>query len=364
MNRRLLPPLLTLLCLTLSTPAQEPHRTGSFTATFTDRSPLSAIPDVGKRMGWTTDMMKRSKSGDNPLELEYDLSNESFEILVPTTYAQSDPWGLFVFINPGPTGRPHRQDWLPILEKHKLILIAPNKAGNHRAVWIRMALALDAAHNMKQRYTLDDRRTYVAGVSGGGRTASFLGVCFPDVFTGGFYMIGCNMYKQLPSTEQPGKYFAKAFSAPPAQLFTLAKKRSRHVLLTGDTDANREQTKVNHDAMVKDGFAHATYFQVPGMGHEAPSAEWFEKAILELDKFPPVAAPPATRPATPRTRTAAATSKPPADPAASLLSVARTYIANKRYPQARDRLNRILRDHPTTPAAAEAKKLLEEIDGK
>src|SRR5687768_6416416 len=133
--------LVALLCLPFPTRAQEPHRTGSFTATFTERSPLSAIPDVGKRMGWSTDMMKRSKSGDNPLELEYDLSNESFDILVPATYTQSDPWGLFVFINPGSGGRPHRQEWLTVLEKHKLILIAPNKAGNNRAVWIRMALA-------------------------------------------------------------------------------------------------------------------------------------------------------------------------------------------------------------------------------
>ena len=358
-----------IVCLCVSASAQEAHRTGSFSTTFTDRSPLSPIPDVGRRMGWTTDMMKRSKSGDNSLELEYDLAKETFEILVPSSYAPTEKWGLFVFVNAGPSGKLHKSDWLPVLEKHKLIWIGANKSGNSRAVWIRMALALDAAHNMKQRYTLDERRTYIAGGSGGGRTASFLGICFPDVFQGGFYMIGSNMYKQLPSTEQQGKFFAKAFSAPPAQYFTLAKKQSRHVLLTGDTDGNREQTKVNYDAMVKDGFTHATYFQVPGMGHQTPDAEWFEKGVIELDKFlPPAAATPSTpttRPTrAPPTKPTTAATTTTTDPANSLLSVAKIYITSKRYDDARTRLNKIIRDHPTTPAAAEANKLLKEIEAK
>jgi poly(3-hydroxybutyrate) depolymerase len=362
MDRHALVSFVALLCLTASAQAQEPHKTGTFSATFAERSPLSPVPDVGKRMGWTTDMMKRSKSGDNSLELEYDLNNESFEIVVPSSYTPAEKWGLFVFVNAGPGGKLHHQDWLAVLEKHKLIWIGANKSGNNRAVWIRMALALDAAHNMKQRYNLDDRRTYIAGGSGGGRTASFLGICFPDVFHGGFYMIGSNMYKQLPSTEQPGKFFAKAFSAPPPSIFTLAKNRSRHVLLTGDTDANREQTKVNHEAMVKDGFAHATYFQVPNMGHQTPDAEWFEKGIIELDKLPAErAAIPDKRPARPSTKPSNPTT---ADPANSLLGVAKIYITSKRYGDARDRLNKIIRDHPTTPAAAEAEKLLDEIRSK
>src|SRR3712207_8867036 len=34
---------------------------------------------------------------------------------------------------------------------------------------------------------------------------------------------------------------------------------------------------------VKDGFAHVTYLEVPGMAHVHPPAEWFEKGLEFLD---------------------------------------------------------------------------------
>src|SRR5439155_25600624 len=97
----------------------------------------------------------------------------------------------------------------------------------------------------------------------------------------------------------------------------------------------------------KEGYQHVTLLQVPGMGHEIPEAEWFEKGILALDEIPPrPAAPP---PATVKVATTLPTTQrpqtEPIDPsrdAERLLSLAESYIANGAYASARTRLEKII----------------------
>jgi hypothetical protein len=55
------------------------------------------------------------------------------------------------------------------------------------------------------------------------------------------------------------------------------------VVLTGQNDPNREQTKVNAEAFRKDGFQHLCYIEVPAMGHQPPDGEWFDKGIEALE---------------------------------------------------------------------------------
>jgi biotin carboxyl carrier protein len=78
--------------------------------------------------------------------------------------------------------------------------------------------------------------------------------------------------------------------------------------------------------------------------------------------------PRATPPARPGPSAAAPTSAPSglsdADKAAYDLSVAKDYLAFKRYDAARSRLQAIVDTYPTTPAADEARRLLNDIEGK
>ncbi len=252
-------------------------RTGAYAVVFTERAAASDIEAMGRRLGWTARSIE--KSGQ---ERDYDLAKESFEVCVPESYHGDVGWGLFVYVSPGASGSVPPA-WRGVLEKHKLIWVAPNRAGNERAVWCRVGLAINAAVNMRKRYKVDEDRVYIGGVSGGGRIASMAGVCYPDLFCGAYPMIGCNFYRTLPSVEQAGRVFRQTFTLPPAHLMEWAKKRSRLVLLTGQSDPNREQTKVNSEAFKKDGFQHVRYIEVPGMGHQAPDAEWFEKGIEALE---------------------------------------------------------------------------------
>jgi hypothetical protein len=347
--------------------AQADAKTGAFQTTFTERSPQSAIEYQARRFGWNITQLRASE-----YEKDYDLSAESFEVNVPETYKAGDGWGLFVWVSPGGRGNLHG-GWSEVLEKHKLIWIGPNKVGNERAVWCRMGLAIDAVFNMKKQYDIAPNRVYIAGASGGGRVSSMLGVCYPDVFKGGMYIIGCNYYREMTAPNTGGKVWHRGYAPPPADILAQAKKNVSHALLTGETDGNREQIKIYYEQFKKDGFLHVTYIEVPGMGHQPPNAEWFEKGLLAAmeDITPP---PAAVAPAkTDPPRSAQQKEKPapnppvsakgtPAEEADKLLRNAKVYIENQLFKQARERLQNILTSYPDTPAAKEAKDLLKQIE--
>jgi Esterase PHB depolymerase len=337
--------------------------TGHSLVTFADRSPLSTNQEICARMGWPL-LEEEAAKGD------YKLTDESFELYVPSTYTGEKPFGLFVFVNPGGNGSLkgyERLGWKEIIDKHELIWIGPNKVGNDRLVRPRMGLTIDAAINIQTRYKIDPKRVYVAGVSGGGRVASMLGVGFSDVFKGGFYIIGCNFYRQEKSIEQDGIY-KRSYFVPPTRYYVMAKKDCKHVFLTGDTDPNRDQTRVYYNAFKRDGFEHITYFQVPGMGHAPPPQDWFAKGIDALDAE--VTAPPAATALAPRAAAVKpapappATQRTPADDAQKLLAQANLFISNKLYDLAREKLRYIIVKFPDTPAAAQAERQLEELRDK
>ena len=340
-------------------------KTGSFTLTFTDRSDQATNAFIATRMGWKI-------SEEEAKKLDYNLADESFEVYVPQDYTDEKPFGLLVFVNPHPSGRP-MQNYLPLLDKHHLIYVGPNKAGNDRVTGPRMGLAIDAAANMRARYKIDPDRVYVSGISGGGRVASMLDIGFADVFRGGgFYIIGCNFYREEQTPEKT--FYRRGYNPPPANILKIARKQSKHVFLTGDNDGNREQTEIYYKAFKRDGFEHITYLQVPGMGHQPPDAEWFEKGLVALEE--PVATPAAAKVAAaasnviapkPTSRPAPVATTQPTDPKAiaqQLLGTAKLYVDNKQYERGREKLAWIVQHYPDTPAGQEAKKLLSTLAGK
>lgn len=251
----------------------QPPRTGSFTATFTQRSPASAISKMKARMRYAT-----AEPAD-----EYELADESFEIYVPSNYDPAKAYGLIVWSSPTDAGSPLPQ-WLPILDKHDLIWIGANKAGNDRIGWYRFGLALDAAFNMKQQYHIDPDRVYISGMSGGGRISSRMGVAYADEFSGAFPIVGCDFYRRIPVPDQPGKVYLERYQPPAGNIFQKALKHNRYVLLTGSEDFNRTETQTIYEkGFVKEHFSFVTYLEVPGMAHALPPADWFEKGIDALD---------------------------------------------------------------------------------
>jgi hypothetical protein len=275
----LLPALAALAALAAQA---EPPQVGSFKIAFTEHHPLASIREYTSRCRWTPEQIKKI----DPAGGVYDLAQESFQVHVPERYRPGTPWGLLVSISAGNDGSVP-SDWTAILSERQLLWIGANQSGNERLVWYRTNLALDAVHNMKKRYTIDEERIYVTGESGGGRSASRTALGYPDVFSGGIFMIGCDYFRNVKTLE-PGKngVFPAAFPEPGSSLLGRAKSEGRFVILTGEKDMNRIPCESMAKAFRDDRFVHLTLLLVPGMGHErpvGPNAPWFEKALGTLD---------------------------------------------------------------------------------
>ena len=222
------------------------------------------------------------------------VAEPTYELYVPPEAGPGGKYGLLVWISAGGSGKVPREDWLKVLDRHHLLWVGPNHVGNETDALLRAYVALEAVRNAKREFPIDDARVYVAGISGGGRIASHAALVAADTFTGGFYFVGCDFYRDVPvvPNDKHGKYYRGFWRKPDPKILKLARQH-RYVLLTGSDDFNRGNTHAVHDGYRKAGFDEVVLFDVPGLGHTLPNAEWFEKGIKVLD-----GAPPTTKPAT------------------------------------------------------------------
>jgi len=258
--------------------ASQPHKKGRFTAVFEQYSPLSDANSIMDRT------RVRPKNGLDKKH-QYDIAQESFEVYVPDCYDSNTPFGLLVWISASPSGSiEHFRDPKQLMDKHKLIWVGANKSGNDTSTYERrIPLALDAAYNMQKLYNIDPNRVYVGGISGGGRVASITAFHHSDVYAGGIFVIGANFWEDMAVPDQNSHFRIGASRPLPRYLFR-AKTFGRYVLLTGDNDGNRLQMHTYYEQGFSKCLDNVLYIQVPGMGHEVPPADEFEKALQYLDK--------------------------------------------------------------------------------
>jgi len=268
-----------LLALVLLAQDPDAHRVGDFTISFKERHPLSALKELCRRQGWNIAEVRKNEPGLEGLKIE----DESFAVTVPETYTREKSFGLLVWISPADSGMVPRE-WLETLAKRNLIAVGANNSGNSRGVGYRIGFALDAVHNLSRLYSIDPKRIYISGFSGGGRTASRVGLTFADIFGGGIYQGGMDFYKAVADPADAKKEFRPLFVKPEGDLLKKMKTESRHVVLVGQEDFNRPSSKAIFDVMTKrEGFTRATYVEMPGKGHEPADAETLGKALDTLD---------------------------------------------------------------------------------
>lgn len=270
----------------------EPHRRGAYRTAFPAelRSPLSDPGVVLARYGGEPEEVLEV----DPSLGRYELPEETFEIYVPEGYRPAAEggggWGLLVWVSPtasggidgqGGLGDPERR---AVLDEEGLLWVGANDAGNPRFTWNRVGLALDAAHAMAELYDLDPARVYAAGYSGGGRIASALALLFPEVFRGALALFGASFFRPVPVPDRPGSHWPPAFPAPPEETLRALRAESRMVLLTGERDFNRAQTRAVARALEEDGFRRVTYLEVPGATHhDLPDTDWLRRALRALE---------------------------------------------------------------------------------
>jgi predicted esterase len=243
------------------------HRTGEFNAVLSVRSPESEASRWADRFQF-------------PGALEnwdYDLATESFSFYVPPDYEpEGEPYGVLVWVSAFDGGA-IPPDFQALLDERRLIWIGPNNAGNARHLFPRMGLVLDAAENVTRFYNVDPDRIFVSGLSGGGKVAAYQAVGYPDVFAGGYPLIGMLTYLNVPFESNPGQ-LVQRFARPAEDLLERA-RRQPLVIMTGSGDFNREECRLTAEAYERDGFTDLHLLDIEGMGHEMPTAENFSRGL-------------------------------------------------------------------------------------
>lgn len=265
-----------LLCFSSAAQAQDradrpdalvPHRTGAFEAVLTERSPESG---AGR---WS----ERFQFGGNLTNWDYDLATESFSIYVPPDYdARGEAYGALIWLSPLASGA-IPESFQNVLDERHLIWIGPNNAGNDRHIFVRSGMALDAALNIQRAYHVDPARVFVSGLSGGGRVAAMQAVDYPDVFSGGFPIIGVTTYLDVPLTSSPGQAVLRFL--PPAPHLLQRAMGQPFVIMTGSGDFNREECRLVADAYRRAGFSDVHLLDIEGMGHQMPTSEDFARGL-------------------------------------------------------------------------------------
>ena len=243
---------------------------------FSQSAPYATGAEVRRRFGFS----------DAPPE--YAIAKEKFRLVVPETYSTNSAWGLLVWISPADSPQ-IPPDWEAELAAQGFILVGAYNSGNNRNAMDRIRLALDATCNVCRQFKIDRPRIYVGGLSGGARMASLLGVGYADIFTGTFCVCGVSFYQDVPAG--PGQVYP-AHYAPYPRVLPLAKRSGRFVLLTGEHDFNRDNTKAVFEKGFRlNGFSRVTYLEVPGMGHAMPGAAKLKSALEYLAGGAPAPSP-------------------------------------------------------------------------
>lgn len=210
----------------------------------------------------------------------YDVSKETFDLVVPESCKSADPHGLFIWISAS-NAAVVPKDWEAVLAAKKLIFVGARNSGNPRNIFDRMRMAIDANVHLRTLYKIDGRRVYVSGFSGGSRVASMLGVCYAEMFSGTICCMGVNFYTDV--TAEDGKTYGLSY-IPDDEVAALAKKFCRYALITAERDFNRANTRAVFQAFQKEGYAHVHLLEVPVAAHQLPPAAWLGKALDHLDE--------------------------------------------------------------------------------
>jgi predicted esterase len=190
-----------------------------------------------------------------------DLAKERFDL-----------YGLLVYISP--EAEPLRpRFWRAPLDRHGLIFVCPQNAGNDANILDRrVPLALLAYENVRARYPVDAERVYVGGLSGGGRVAEIVALAYPDVFRGALLNAGAD-----PIDGRDGMY------KPPAELFRRF-QHTRLVYATGDQDEGvLAQDEVSRRSMQDACVFDIKIDTVFGIGHAALDAVAMDRALDDLE---------------------------------------------------------------------------------
>jgi predicted esterase len=176
----------------------------------------------------------------------------------------SSPSGILVFISPNASALP-QPTWHAVLRARNLHWIAAEDFGNEKPTARRVLAAIMGLRLVEQKFDLDRKRSYIGGMSGGGRAASTAISTFPQFFSGALYIVGADPWTNNAQSPLP------RFRA------------NRYVFLTGRRDFNRNEMKAIYRQYIDNGARNTLLMDLRNFGHQYPDAGQLDRALTFLD---------------------------------------------------------------------------------
>lgn len=192
----------------------------------------------------------------------------SWQITVPKSYDPDKPPGILVYISPSNSGEMPRS-WLSLPESHNFIWIGADKSGNRIAVARRVTMALFAVGLTNNLYSIDGRRVYLSGFSGGARVAGLVAAAYPQIFKGDIYIGGAETWE--------GELTAATLKAM---------QQNRYVFIAGSDDFNRRMARDVAAKYTAAGIGNIELNIIAHLGHELPKSTDMSDALNFLDAVP------------------------------------------------------------------------------
>ena len=357
---------------------QAAGKSGAIRVTLPERSPLSPPSEILKRL-----------HAKGVPTVDYEWSKEVYDVYIPKEPGEGGKYGVMVGAVFKDYGAPPG-DWGDLLDKHHVIWICSENVGDDQSDVRRVGAMLDAAHNIRKTYAVQDGRLY-ASMGGWSGLVGGVALNYADVFDGALFTVAWGWFAKLPAMN--GRFWSpKDMTRPDPEQIALAKSRGRYFFVQRKEEVQAGSdwpTEIVNRGYKGMGIQSVKHIQVPEakMGHYgAYDPDIFEQAITFLDadlsKLPPKSAVPAppsdvqvpskgksspgnvnpadTKPATP----SVAAGDDSAAKSAKEMNMAKNYLTLQKFEPARAKLQKIVESYPGTPAAKEAQKLLKEIEGK
>jgi predicted esterase len=196
-----------------------------------------------------------------------------FQTYVSPSQSSENPAGLIVYVSPIKSGE-IPVGWKNTLDRRNLIWVSVNESGNSMASEQRISEAMASVAFIVGGYVLDDRRIYIAGMSGGAQIASIVAALSPDLFNGGLFFCGVDPWSERDVDPW--------IESPPEDFDTM--KENRYVFVSGTEDFKLAATARVYRNYKKAEIEDSKLIVVDGMGHELPDAETFDRAMDFLDR--------------------------------------------------------------------------------
>ncbi|HVS34191.1 MAG TPA: hypothetical protein VMS17_01335 [Gemmataceae bacterium] len=297
------------------------------------------------RLDWTFAVSNQSLA-DPPADWlkDFDSTKQQYDLYIPPKHDPKTPLPMILFVaaNKEPQGW---KQFEPVCKKLGFVYAEAQDAGNDCPVKQRVRIVLDVLDDVRRTVPIDSDRTYIVGISGGGRIACAVGFALPDLFGGVMPICAGSDLRDEPWLRQR------------------VMDRLSVALLTGENDFNRGEVERLRGPYLKEVGVRTRWWEQAAMGHAIPGEKILTEAVKWLEEDGD-------------RRRKLAKDYPamhiPGDAAPSRVETAKAFLAEgKKRLEAKETLysglillKGCLERWPDLPAADEAKKILLDYDGR